>query len=201
MKKTLLTDCDGVLLNWLSGIPDFLADLGMDSGHLKARLEGNQFVPIEEIFMSENMEDALARMSEYQKSEYLKKLPVMEPGCELPISRLSEEYDIVVVTSFSEDKSAHKNREDNLKLHYGDAISDLICLPFSANKTEALRELATSTNAKIWIDDQIKHVHHGINAGIEESYQYTWNMSCGRNTGEVRELDSWHKVEEKLLSA
>lgn len=198
MKKTLLTDCDGVLLDWLSGIPAFLEDLGMDSSHLKERLEGNQFVPIEEIFMSESLEQALARMSQYQTSEYLKSLPVIEAGCELPISRLSEEYDIIVVTSFSEDKVAHQNREDNLRLRYGDSISDLICLPFSANKTDALRDLAKKTDARIWLDDQIKHVHHGIEAGLD-SYQYTHLMSCGRNTGEVPEVDSWNKVEQILL--
>lgn len=199
MTKTLLTDCDGVLLNWLSGIPAFLAEQGMDSSHLKARLDGNQFVPIEELFMSENLEDALAQMSAYQKSEHLKKLPVMEPGSELSISKLSEEYDIIVVTSFSEDKAAHKNREDNLRLRYGDAIKDLVCLPFSANKTDALRDLASKTDARIWLDDQIKHVHHGIDAGLK-SYQYTHGMTCGRNTGEVPELDSWKKVEDLLLA-
>ena len=61
-----------------------------------------------------------------------------------------------------------------------------------------MKDLAKSRDVKIWLDDQIKHVHHGINAGIE-SYQYTHGMDCGRNTGEVKEVNSWKKVEELLL--
>lgn len=199
MRKTLVTDCDGVLLNWLSGIPKFLAEQGLDSRHLADRLEGNQFVPIEEIFMSETLEQALSRMSGYQSSHWLKQLPAMEPGAEVIVERLSDEYEIIVVTSFSEDKEAQRNREENLQLRYGSSISDLICLPFSANKTDVLKDLAKSRDVRLWIDDQIKHVHHGINAGIE-SYQYTYGMTCGRNTGEVRELNSWREVEEMLLA-
>ena len=198
MKKTLLTDCDGVLLDWLSGIPEFLASQGLDSDHLMDGLMGNQFIPIEKIFMSETVEQALSRMNDYHRSDCMKKLPIMEPGAEASLKRLSDEYEIIVVTSFSEDKAAQKNREENLQLRYGNSISDLICLPFSANKTDVLRDLAKSRDVSLWVDDQIKHVYHGINAGIN-SYQYTYNMSCGRNTGEVRELDSWRKIEKMLL--
>lgn len=199
MKKTLLTDCDGVLLNWLSGIPQFLASQGLDSSHVQKRLDGNQFVPITELFMTDNEDEALEQMHAYQRSDVLKALPVMEPGSEEFVKRLSDDYEIIVVTSFSEDKQAHRNRADNLELRYGSAISDLICLAPFANKTDALKDLAKSRDARIWLDDQVKHVYHGINAGIE-SYQFSFGMECGRNTGEVPEIESWREV-EKLLSS
>jgi len=195
MKKTLLTDCDGVLLNWLSGVPAFLEDQGQDSSHLKARLEGNQFVPIEELFVADDTDGALARLGAYHSSDHLKSLPVMEPGSEASLKRLSDEYEIIVVTSFSEDPIAQQNRADNLELRYGDSISDLVCLAPFADKTEALRKLARSRDAYIWLDDQIKHVYHGHNAGIP-SYQFSYGMACGQNTGEVPELASWAEVEE-----
>lgn len=199
MKKTILTDCDGVLLNWLSGLPAFLEELGHDTQHLRTLLEGNQFVPFYDLFQVDNTDDALAMMDRYHQSEHLTRLPEMEPGASESINRLSEEYDIIVVTSFSENKQAHRNREENLHLRYGNAITDLVCLPFSADKTEALKAIARRCDAKIWLDDQIKHVHHGANAGIP-SYQFSYAMACGRNTGEVDEIDSWKSVERLLLS-
>lgn len=200
MKKTILTDCDGVLLNWLSGLPGFLEDAGHDTSHLKSLLDGNQFVPFFDLFMVDNEQDALEMMDRYHQSEHLTRLPEMEPGSSEAIRRLGQDYEIIVVTSFSDNKIAQRNREENLRLRYGDAITDLVCLPFSADKTEALKSIAKRCDAKIWLDDQIKHVHHGTNAGID-SYQFTFGMSCGRNTGEVAEIDSWTKVERLLSQA
>lgn len=200
MKKTLITDCDGVLLNWLSGIPGFLESQGFDTQHLQGYLSGNQFIPFQDLFMADSDEGALAMMNAYHQSDFLARLPEMEPGSSETIQRLSEDFDIIVVTSFSDDKIAQQNRQDNLTLRYGDAITDLICLPFSADKTAVLRDLAKGRDARIWLDDQIKHVHHGTNAGIP-SYQFTWDISCGRNTGEVPEVDSWKTVEALLKGA
>ncbi len=199
MKKTLVTDCDGVLLQWLTHVPDFVEDLGLDASHLKDCLKGNQFIPFFDLFAATNEKEAFERLEAYQTSEYLKKLPVIENGSEKVISDLSKEYEIIVVTSFSENPIAQKNRAENLELRFGNSISDLICLPQSADKTEVLKDLAKSRDVKIWLDDQIKHVHHGINAGID-SYQYTHGMECGRNTGEVKEIDSWKKVHSMFLN-
>jgi 5'(3')-deoxyribonucleotidase len=198
MKKTLVTDCDGVLLQWLTHVPDFVADLGLDTSHLKDCFKGNKFIPFSDLFMATDEAEAFSRLEAYHESDYLKKLPIMELGADRVVENLSKEYEIIVVTSFSESVIAQKNREENLMLRYGNAISDLICLPQLADKTEVLKDLAKSRDVKIWLDDQIKHVHHGINAGIE-SYQYTHGMDCGRNTGEVKELNSWKKVEALLL--
>lgn len=198
MKKTLVTDCDGVLLQWLTHVPDFVEELGLDTSHLRDCMKGNQFIPFFDLFAAKNEKEAFERLEAYQESDYLKRLPIMEDGAEKAISNLSKEYEIIVVTSFSENPKAQRNRAENLELRYGNAISDLICLPQAADKTEVLKDLAKSRDVKIWLDDQIKHVHHGINAGID-SYQYTHGMDCGRNTGEVKEIDSWKKVESMFI--
>ena len=108
MKKTLVTDCDGVLLQWLTHVPDFVEDLGLDASHLKDCLKGNQFIPFFDLFAATNEKEAFERLEAYQASEYLKKLPVIENGSEKVIKDLSKEYEIIVVTSFSENSKAQK---------------------------------------------------------------------------------------------
>ena len=197
-KQVIMTDCDGVLLQWLAHTPSFIEDLGYDSSHLRDVMSGNKFVPFCDVFCTEDRKEGLERLRRYNESHYMRSLPIIENGSDEVIKRLSQKFDIVVVTSFSDKKEAYHNRLSNLELHFGDSISELICLKHEEDKTPTLKSYAKNRDVVLWVDDQIKHVHHGIEAGIN-SFQYTHGMSCGRNTGEVKEIDSWKKIEELML--
>jgi hypothetical protein len=196
-KPVIMTDCDGVLLQWLAHTPSFVEDLGFNGDHLKESMSGNQFVPFFEVFCATNETEAKERLLQYNESHYMRSLPVIEEESIAVLNRLSKTHDIIVVTSFSDKEIAHKNRSANLKTHYNTNISELICLNPEEDKTETLKKYAESRNVVLWVDDQIKHVKHGINAGID-SFQFTHGMDCGRNTGEVKEINSWVDIEKHI---
>lgn len=196
-KPVIVTDCDGVLLQWLAHTPSFVDDIGLDSKHLREIMDGNKFIPFYDVFCAKNETEAKDRLIQYNNSHYMKFLPIIEEKSVSIIKKLSKKYDIIVVTNFSENIKAQKNRMENLELHYGDSISELICLDPEADKTETLEMLNKTRDVKIWIDDQIKHVLCGQKAGIK-SFQFSFNMTCGRNTGEVNEISSWKGVEKFL---
>lgn len=199
-KPVLLTDCDGVLLQWLAHTPKFVEQLGFDSSHLKDALNGNQYIPFFDIFCANNEIEAMERLRQYNESEFMRSLPVIEDQAIEVVERISNKFDIIVVTSISDSPLTYQYRKENLEVHYGDSITDLICLPPDADKSEILNELAESRDVRMWLDDQVRHVHPGIQAGIP-SYQFTYGMDCGRNTGEVPEMSSWLKVEQCLFES
>ena len=121
-------------------------------------------------------------------------LSIMEDASVGVLQRLSKTFDIIVITNLSDNLISKEYRAQNLKKHYGDIFSDIICLlPFS-DKASAIAQIARKRDVRLFVDDCLSHVKEGESVGVV-SYQYTYNMICGRNTGEVSEVDSWRGIE------
>lgn len=196
-KPVLLADCDGVLLRWSAYLPDFLISEGIDIAHLKDALDGNQMIPFYELFPANSREESMKLMMKYNHSHYMSKLPIMEIESIDVLIRLSNVFEIIVVTNISELPDAGTNRENNLKLHYGDVFTHVICLNPHSKKHDIIKEIAENNNVVLFVDDSITHVLEAIEAGVS-GVQFTYDMTCGRNTGVVPEVSGWKEVENIL---
>lgn len=197
-KPVLLTDCDNVLLRWFANIPAFLQSKGLPIDHLDGKLDGNQFFDHKELFCTTCEETSFSRLIEYNTSKYIASLPVMEPDAVNVLSRLSRIADIIVVTNISDNPVSKQYRTHNLNSVYGNVFNDIVCLEPHADKSSAIASIASTRDVILWADDRICHVNEGIKAGVP-SYQYTYDMHCGRNTGEVDEVSSWRNIEKIAL--
>lgn len=197
-KYTLVTDCDGVLVSWFSQIKAFLESKGRCTNHLDVLIAGNPYNSHELLFPAKTKEESYSLFDEYNNSHFISKLTVLEKESIKAIYRISKMVNIVVVTNLSKIEESQERRKLNIDNIYGDIFKEVHCLPPFSNKTEKLIEVSKGEEVIMWIDDCVHHVQEGIKAGIKDSYQFTYGMKCGRNTGEVASIGSWLSIEQKI---
>ncbi len=199
-KKALVTDADNVLFRWFANIAKYNKENNLPYKHIEDVTSGNPFVGVEQLFPTESFEESYSHLAKYNISKHGATLPVFEKGSEEILKDISEEFKIIVVTNFGECEISHNNRTMNLHNVYGDIFTEIHCLGTETCKRDVLADIRSRYDVAMWVDDHLKNVKKGLEAGIPESYQYTHQMVCGRNTGEVSEVNSWATIKDKLFN-
>ena len=157
MKKLILTDCDGVLLNWEFAFCCWMEDRGcnpirsdvydMAVRYGKTKAEMKSLIKI------------------FNESAAIGFLPPQRDAMHY-VKKLHEEHGFVfrVITSLSLDPYAKKLRVRNLDKLFGSAIDDVICLDTGADKDEALEPYRDS--GLVWIEDKLENAELGVELGL-----------------------------------
>lgn len=159
--KIILTDVDGVVLDWEEGFSVWMEHHGHEL------VEGYQFMYSigDRYGMSRNAGHKLVKI--FNESAAIGFLPPLRDS-QYFVKKLSEQhgYKFIAVTSLSLDPYARELRTRNLNKLFGDAFIDVICLDTGADKDEVLLELAQTYQGNYWIEDKPENVQAGINAGF-----------------------------------
>ena len=160
-KKIILTDADGVLLDWEYAFGVWMEEHGF------AKVPGSQFnYDIGEQFgISQEQGRKLIKM--FNESAAIGFLPALRDSMYY-VKRLHEEHRYVFhcITSVSTEPNAVKLREMNLRKLFGKtAFERVVCLPTGADKEEALSEYKNS--GLYWIEDKPENAHVGHNLGLK----------------------------------
>ena len=162
MKKTIVTDIDGVVLDWEEGFCIWMEH----HGHKK--VDGYQYMYSigDRYGMSNNQGHNLVR--QFNASAAIGFLPPLRDA-QYFIKKLHEQhqYDFVALTSLGTDRYAQTLRERNLKKLMGDAFSRVICLDTGADKDEALGRLAQKYKGCYWVEDKPANLVAGSKAGFK----------------------------------
>ena len=158
-KKIILTDADGVLVNWSNGFDKFMSNLGHElipgTDHhysMSARYDITD-AQAYELINEYNRSPCIASLGPYEDSvEYVKKLA-------------DDGFKFVCITSLSSDSSAAKYRKKNLEELFGDIFIELICLETGSSKKSALFPWKDSNF--FWIEDHIKNAEAGYQLGLK----------------------------------
>lgn len=159
--KIILTDCDGVLLDWSHGFKEFMASKG-----LKPIPEKEESYNIGERF---GFTKAKGKefVAEFNNSVNIKYLtPYLDSM--YYVKKLHEEHGFVfnVITSLSSNPYAKLARYENLvSLFPKSAINSLVCLPTGGDKDEALEPYRDSECW--WIEDSGKNIDLGRSLGLK----------------------------------
>lgn len=156
--KVILTDADGVLLNW-----EYAFDCWMqDRGHKRIRKD---VYDICERYGITKVE-AKGLIKIFNECAAIGFLPPQRDAMHY-VRKLHEEhgYVFVVITSLSLDPYAKKLRTRNLEKLFGTAIREVICLDTGADKDEALEKYRDS--GLYWIEDKPENAVVGKNLGLE----------------------------------
>ena len=144
--KTILTDCDGVILDWEEGFSVWMEH----HGHQK--VEGYQYLYNigQRYGMSSEAGNKLVK--QFNESAAIGFLPPLRDA-QFFIKKLHEQhqYKFIAITSLSLDPYAKYLRERNLKKLFGDAFIDVICLDTGADKDEILKEYGGNFPGNYWI--------------------------------------------------
>jgi hypothetical protein len=156
--KVILTDCDGVLLDWVTQFHDWMTSKGYVQ-------EVTDIYDISTMYgIEKNQGSALVR--EFNESAWMGFLPAFRDA-RSGVARLVEAgYQFVVITSLSLDEKARLLRISNLKNIFGkDVFTDVICLDTGADKDDALSPYEGT--GMYWLEDKAENAECGQKLGLK----------------------------------
>jgi len=160
LDKIILTDADGVLLDWEWAFNVWMQEHGFEpvpGNKLNYDMDVRYGIPKEQV-------RKLIRL--FNESAAIGFLPALRDAMYY-VKRLHEEHGYVFhcITSLSRDENAGKLREMNLSKLFGNqAFERIVCLDTGADKHEALSEYQDS--GCWWLEDKPENAVVGHTAGL-----------------------------------
>lgn len=185
--KLIVTDVDGVLLDWYWAFDVWIAEKGYK------RLPGT-----EEIFWAGSRygigeDEAIKLIMEFNESACIGFLPAIGDAVQY-VKLLNEEHGYVfdVVSSLHVDRYAQMLRVNNLTRIFGDVFNKINAhLSIHESKMGFLREHYSNTDAW-WIEDRADHADAGARVGLKTILvDYPYNRDY---QGPVKRATDWRQI-------
>lgn len=187
MKKKIIVDCDGVLLDWAYAFDVWMAEQGFQ------RIVNTDQYYDQSIRYSITDDEAFRQIKRFNESGCVGFIPALRDSVEYvtKLNRLG--WDFEVISCLDKDKYAQKLREKNLRHIFGDVFSFIDCaLDFTKGKEEYLLDRYSGKNY-YWIEDSISHAESGLRVGLrgllmDHPYNQKWDGPRVKNWKEVYEI-------------
>lgn len=191
LKKIILTDVDGVLLDWEWAFSVWMQERGytLTAGHKKTYALHHHYNDLTE-------SEAKLSIKRFNESAAIGFLPALRDSM-FYVKRLYEEhgYRFRCITSLSLDENSAKLREMNLHKLFGDAIENVICLDTGADKDEALAPYKNS--GMWWIEDKPENAEVGYKLGLKSILvEHGHNM---HHRPDYPVVKNWKEIYEIIL--
>ena len=189
-KKLILTDCDGVCLDWEWAFNVWMQEHGFEEvpgSKLSYDMSLRYGIPREQVIK-------LIRI--FNESAAIGFLPAQRDAMYY-IKKLFEKhgYRFHAITSLSLDPNAQKLREMNLHKLFGDAFERIVCLDTGAHKDEALEEYEGT--GLYWIEDKWSNAETGYKYGLRPLVlEHGHNMT--EYHPEITILKNWKEIYEHI---
>lgn len=183
-KNVILTDVDGVLLNWEYAFSIWVKRHGF------TQLEGTEHVyEIHKRYgMLPSEKKTLVRM--FNESAAIGFLPPLRDAVHY-VQKLHRQHGYVfhVITSLSLDPAAGELRTQNLKKLFGETVFErFIYLDTGADKHEALKQYAGT--GCLWVEDKPENARVGLEYGLDSVL-----MEHGHNMNEnLHIVKNWKEI-------
>lgn len=181
--RTILTDCDGVLLNWNEAFTRWMESRGMPL------LRNDSY----EISVRHGISkgQAFNLVCEFNESRAVSTLLPQDDAIEW-VRRLHFEHGFVftVISALSDSDQAHTYRQQNLYNIFGPECFDcIICVPCGASKEKVLRRFAPNL---WWIEDKPENAVLGRALGFR-SLLYTLDHNRDFKT-DIPRVENWQQI-------
>jgi len=191
--KIILTDCDGVILDWEEGFSIWMEH------HGHSKVEGYQFMYSIGDRYGIDKDQGNKLVKQFNESAAIGFLPPLRDA-QYFVKKLHEQhqYKFICITSLSLDPYAKYLRKRNLKKLMGDAFLDVVCLDTGADKDTILQEYGEKYTGNYWIEDKPENVNWGIDAGlngilIEHGHNLDYN-------GDATIVKNWQEIYSIITS-
>lgn len=190
IQKKILTDCDGVCLNWETAFHQWM----IERGHNKVQ-HGTYDLSVAYDLHQEKKHDVV---KEFNNSAWICCLEPFRDALS-GIARLVEAgYTFDVITSLSTDPYAGKLRQQNLDSLFGKKPwNDLICLETGGDKDHALELYRDS--GLYWIEDLPKNCEAGLKVGLKPIL-ITHDHNKDYYNPDVIRVNNWKEICDLILS-
>lgn len=166
--KVILTDCDGVLLNWRGAFIEWMESHGYE-------MKNPNIYNVSKLFGIEYKEGR-ARVRQFNESAAIGYLPPLRDAIKY-VRKLHEEHGYVfhVITSLSKDRYAGELRTQNLKRLFGESVfTRFVYLDTGEDKDVALSEYVGKDY--LWVEDKVENATEGYNLGLDSVVmKHKWN--------------------------
>lgn len=197
-KPVILTDIDGILLKWASGLPFFAAKYNMPTDVMIEMLVDEKFRDMTEIFGC-SYEFAEKLMFEYNNSSFIRFLQGYDDAL-VVVNKLKTEYDFVGITALGNTPTACLNRIANLNTLFPSAFTELMVVDYNESKTARYLEAKKKYGDRItcFIDDLAVNLQdcHDVMSHVPLIH-----VIRGERTEpkcKVKTVSDWHQIEKWL---
>jgi FMN phosphatase YigB (HAD superfamily) len=189
MTKLILTDVDGVLLDWESAFHDWMEAKGFSRNS----------IPTYDMHVvyGQKKEHIKALVREFNNSAWMCCLQPLRDAVEGVAALAAKGYRFGAITSLSLDPYAAKLREENLRNVFGDVFDFVQCLDTGADKDEALAPWKDS--GLFWLEDKKENAILGADLGLK-SIIIKHHHNADFDDGRIAKADTWKEVVSIITS-
>lgn len=156
--KIILTDVDGVLLDWNTSFDNY-----MSIYHLSPLDDQrNRYSLNKRYGSSRNFMDQMVK--EFNTSEHNERLSPLADSVEYVTKLANDGYRFVAITNVGNDPMCKIRRTKNLKDVFGDVFKEIICLKVGDSKYTTLSRWENSN--LFWIEDKFSNALDGHSLGL-----------------------------------
>lgn len=186
--KVILTDADGVLLNWGYAFDVWMTEKGY-------KVVNKNAYSVHEIYADLTKPESKRLIREFNESAAVGFIPPLRDAIQY-VKKLHEEHGYVfhLITSLSKNENAQKLRTMNIRKLFGEtAFEKFIYLDTGADKDEVLSEYEGTEY--IWVEDKVENAEVGKRFGLESILmEHGYNM----DNQEFPLMKGWKDIYEYL---
>lgn len=157
--KIILSDCDGVVLDWIRGFNKFMFSKGFEEiPNTDHRYNLDKRFPI-------TYAESRVYVKEFNESELMINLDPLPEAVEY-IKKLNSKhgFKFIFITSISDNPVSYNYRKQNLENLFGNIFDELKCLPMGDDKFIELQRWKDS--GLFWIEDHYINAMNGYKNGL-----------------------------------
>ena len=183
----IITDCDGVLLDWAYAFDVWMGE------HGHKRLKNTDQYYGQDLRYGISMEESIRYIQDFNESGCVGFIPAYKDSVEYVTKLNKLGYRFEVISCLAQDKYSQKLREKNLRHLFGDVFDFIDCsLSFTGGEYDYLRNKYDGNNY-MWIEDSVSHADSGQRVGLRSvlmnhSYNQEWEGERVNNWKEIFEL-------------
>ena len=191
-EKVILTDCDGVILDWKYSFDQWMTRHGYSAKEERQE----EYSMAKRYGLEEKEAKRFCRM--FNESATIRKLPPLRDAIKY-IRKLHEEHGYVfhAITSLSDDQYAQHLRTKNLIETFGPSVFEkYVYLDTGADKDEALAEYKGT--GCYWVEDKMENADVGAELGLESILvAHTHNIEYD---GVATRVQNWKEIYDIVTS-
>jgi len=192
MEKIILTDVDGVLLDWETAFYEWMKNKGYDAK--------NEGVYNMEAVFEMRQDKTKALIKEFNNSAWMAYLQPLRDARSGVAKLVEAGYTFYAITSISLDPNTKKLRQRNLDNVFGkDVFTKLVCLDTGADKDDALEEYKDS--GLFWIEDKTMNANLGARLGLKSIIiTHKHNSNDNELDSSIKRAGKWTEIVDIVVN-